>query len=181
LSRVTRREAEQGTGDPLHAAMLLCNDIVQLWHLPDEDRGPLCRVVSPDGGGMGLAPTHGERHRDTGRREGLGEAAQGGLLTPRRCAGDINGLPGRVDGTLQAAPGSFTLMGVSSVRRLRPTGRLRRCKAAASRGVDRRPQWLPVAWPTETPRAGISSSRRRQRKGQARSHRTQVRRGSVTT
>jgi len=60
-----------------------CNQFIQIFDLPDDNRSPMFRVVSPDGGGIGLAPINGNRLRDTMALDRLGEEAQSGRLIPR--------------------------------------------------------------------------------------------------
>jgi hypothetical protein len=52
-------EPEHRTGDPLHATMVLLHHIIQLFHLADDDGGPVLLVVRSDGRGIGLTPIDG--------------------------------------------------------------------------------------------------------------------------
>jgi hypothetical protein len=57
--------------------MILFSDIIQMFHLADDDRGPMFRVISPDRGGIGLTPINGDRLRDAATLDRLGDEAQG--------------------------------------------------------------------------------------------------------
>ena len=55
LGRVKRFETEHRTGDPLHSAMILFDDVIQIFHLADDDCRAMLRIVAPDRRGIGLA------------------------------------------------------------------------------------------------------------------------------
>src|SRR6266850_839319 len=104
LGRFKRLEPQHGTGDPLHAAMVLLHQIIEIVHLTDDDRGPVLRVVASDGRGIGLAPINRDRlwHAMTPNR--LGEKARGGALVALVREQEINGLAGLIHRTIQIAP-----------------------------------------------------------------------------
>jgi hypothetical protein len=54
LGGVDGLEPQHGTGDALHAAMILVQEIMQILHLTDGDGGPVRRILALDGGFIGL-------------------------------------------------------------------------------------------------------------------------------
>jgi hypothetical protein len=71
-----RFEIQYGTSDPCDAAVGLRYDILQRWHLTDDDRRAVCLIVPPDGG-IGLAPIDGHRLGNGMATKHLGEEARG--------------------------------------------------------------------------------------------------------
>jgi hypothetical protein len=61
---------QHGTGDALHAAMILFQEIIQILHLTDDDGGPARRIIPPDGGFIGLTAVNGDllRHAAPAQR-----------------------------------------------------------------------------------------------------------------
>jgi hypothetical protein len=51
-------------------------DILQIWHLTDDDRRAVCFIVPPDGGGIGLAPIDGHRLGNAMATKRLGDEAR---------------------------------------------------------------------------------------------------------
>jgi hypothetical protein len=51
-------------------------DVLQGWHLTDDDCRAVCLIVPPDGG-IGLAPIDGHRLRNAMATKRLGEEVQG--------------------------------------------------------------------------------------------------------
>jgi hypothetical protein len=71
-----RFEIQHGTSDPFDAAVGLRYDILQRWHLTDDDRRAVCLIVPPNGG-IGLAPIDGHRLGNAMATKRLGEEARG--------------------------------------------------------------------------------------------------------
>ena len=92
LGRVKRFEAEHGTGDPLHAAMILFDDVIQIFHLAEDNRGPVLRIIASDGGRIGLAAIDGDRLAHPMAADCPGEKPLGCLLIPLRREEKVNRL-----------------------------------------------------------------------------------------
>jgi hypothetical protein len=81
--------------------------IIQVFHLADFDRGAMCLVILPDGGGIGLAPVGGDLLGDTMAADRLREKAERGFGISIFCEQKVNGLPGLIEGAIQIAPLPF--------------------------------------------------------------------------
>jgi hypothetical protein len=133
LGRLKRLEAEPGTGHPLHAAMILCQDSMPLLHLADDARRAVRFVVSPEGGRLGLAPIAGERLRHAVATNRLGEEARGGALVPLLREEASAGLPGLLPRPLAVRPLAVDLDG----RVLQPPAAPDRPLASVERRFER--------------------------------------------
>src|SRR5262244_4447621 len=60
LGCLERFEPQHGPCHPLHAAMILFDDVVQIFDLADGDRGPMLCIVALDGRCIGRAPVDGD-------------------------------------------------------------------------------------------------------------------------
>jgi hypothetical protein len=60
LGGVDGLDPQHGTGDALHAAMILFHEIIQLLHPTDGDGGPVRRMIALDGGVIGLTAVNGD-------------------------------------------------------------------------------------------------------------------------
>jgi hypothetical protein len=65
-----RLEAEHGVGDPLDCAMVLLYEVVEIFHLPDDD-GPVLLVVALNGGFIGRTAINRKRFGETVPADGL--------------------------------------------------------------------------------------------------------------
>ena len=115
LGCIERFEPQHGPCHPLHASMILFDDVVQIFDLADGDRGPVLFIVALDGRFIGRTPVDGDLLRHAVAADRFLEKAERGLFVPLLGEQKVNGL---------ARP--FTLMYVSSMRQLTHTGRLRR-------------------------------------------------------
>ena len=79
-----RFEIQHGTSDPFDAAVGLRYDMLQIWHLTDDDRRAMCLIVPPNGGGIGLAPIDGNRFGNAVATNRLGEEARGRPLVAQQ-------------------------------------------------------------------------------------------------
>ena len=79
-----RFEPQHGTSDPFDAAVGLRYDMLQIWHLTDDDRRAMCLIAPPDGGGIGLAPIDGHRLGNAMTTKRLGEEARGRPLVAQQ-------------------------------------------------------------------------------------------------
>jgi hypothetical protein len=61
----TRLEPEHGTRDPLHASMVLCDNIMKVFDLADRDGSAMLMVVTLDGGFIGVTAVNRDRLGDT--------------------------------------------------------------------------------------------------------------------
>jgi hypothetical protein len=181
LGRLKRLEAEPGTGHPLHAAMILCQDSMPLLHLADDARRAVRFVVSPEGGRLGLAPIAGERLRHAVATNRLGEEARGGALVPLLREEASAGLPGLLPRPLAVRPLAVDLEG----RVLPPPAAPERPLAAVERRFERgsvlHDPPLAGRVSARPPRSCIISSRWRSLNGSATDHRTHVRSMSFPT
>ena len=127
LRGLKRFEPEHGPCDPLHAAMILFHDIIEIFDLADGDRGAVLRIVALDGRFIGRTPVDRDLLRHAMAADRLLQKPQGGLLIALLGQQKVNGLarayPRRDRGSATAP---LTLMYVSSIRQLTHTGRLRR-------------------------------------------------------
>jgi hypothetical protein len=96
LSGLERCEPQQGKGDPLHAAMIMFHEMVEVVHLADADCRAPRFVGPPHGGRMGLAPVDGDGLRHPMTSDGLGQKAWGRVLVPlcREAEGYLSGPSG---------------------------------------------------------------------------------------
>jgi hypothetical protein len=107
LGGVERLEPQHGTGEPLHAAMILFHDIMEILHLTDDDRGAVFRIIAPDGGRLGLAPINRHLLRPPMAADGLDQEAHGGSLVPLLRQEEIEGLTGLVHRPIELTPLAF--------------------------------------------------------------------------
>jgi hypothetical protein len=89
--------------------MILLHNIIEVLHLTDGDGGPMLLIVTPDGGGIGLAPIDGDRLRHPMAANGFGEEALGRVLVPLCREEEIDGLPGLIHGAIEIASLTFDL------------------------------------------------------------------------
>ena len=55
-----RLEPQHGTGDPLDGSMVLFHNIIQIFHLTDDDAGAVLLIVTLDGRLVGRTPIDGD-------------------------------------------------------------------------------------------------------------------------
>jgi hypothetical protein len=91
--RGTRWASEHGTGDPCDGPMILFDAVVAIFALADFYRRPRCRVVTLEGGFMGLTPVNRARLRDPVPADRLLEKSSGGLFVSAFREQKVNGLP----------------------------------------------------------------------------------------
>ena len=94
LRRVKRFESEHGPGDPLHPAMVLFDDVIEILDLTNLDGGAVLVIVALDRGFIGRTPIDGDLLRYTMTADRLGEKPLGCLLVTLLREEEINGLPG---------------------------------------------------------------------------------------
>jgi hypothetical protein len=103
LGSVGRCEPQHGANDPFHGAMILLHEVFEILALLDGDGGSMLLVVAPNGRGIGLAPTDGDRPGDTMATDRLGEEARGRLLVAQRREQEIDGLATLIHRAIEVA------------------------------------------------------------------------------
>jgi hypothetical protein len=104
-----RFEPQHGPGDPFDGAMVLFDDIIEIFHLADDDRGPVLRIIASDGSRIGLAAIDGDLLGHPMTTDGLGQEARGGPLVPLFRQQKVNRLTGFIHGPIEIAPLAFHL------------------------------------------------------------------------
>ena len=107
LGGLTRFEPPHGTGDPLHAAMILFHQIGEAFHLPDDDRRAMRLVVPSDSNSISLTAVNRDLLWHAVTTDGLGEDARGHRLVPRCREENIDGLAALIHGAMQVGPLAF--------------------------------------------------------------------------
>ena len=138
--------------------MILLDDVVEILHLADFDRGAVRLIVAFDRRFIGLASIDGDLLGDPVAADRLREKAERSLGIPVLREQKVNGLPGRIDGAIEIAPLPFD----ANVRFVQAPAAPDRALAAVERGfqvgaVLQVQRWM-VAWSTDTPRSSMSSS-----------------------
>jgi hypothetical protein len=88
-----RFEAEHRTGDPLHAAVILFHHIIQIFHLPNDDVGPMRLIVASDRGFIGLTAVNSNRLGDPMAADRLCQKPKRRLGIPVLREEKVDGLP----------------------------------------------------------------------------------------
>jgi hypothetical protein len=81
--------------------MVLFDDIVHVVDLPNGNRGAILITVTPEGRGIGLAPTNRHPLRHPMAANGLGEEMSGRALVPMPGERGIDHLPHLIDRTIE--------------------------------------------------------------------------------
>jgi hypothetical protein len=85
-----------GTGDSLDRSMILLQDLIEIFHLADDDRRPVLGIVAPKSRPIGLTAIHGDRFRHAMLADRLGEESCDGLLVALFRQRKIDRLPGLI-------------------------------------------------------------------------------------
>jgi len=135
LGCLTRFEPQHGPCHPLYTSMILLHDVVEIFHLTDDDIGAMCLVVALDGGCIGVTAVDGDLLRASVAADGFFSNRSAASLS--RCSVSRKSLVWPCFSTAResARHWPFTLMYVSSIRQLIHTGRWRRWNASSSCGL----------------------------------------------
>ena len=131
---VERFEPQQGSSDPFDGSMILLDAVVDVFHLPDDDVGPMRLIVAFDRGFIGVTPINGARLRDPVPADGLLEKPSRGRLVSVFREQQVNGLPVRIYRTIPVPPLAFD----ADVRFIHPPADLDGPPAAVERLFERR-------------------------------------------
>src|SRR5262245_11996388 len=157
--------------------VVLFHHIIQVFHLPDDDVGPVLLVVALDGGFIGVTAVNRDRLRDPVAADRLGQKPESCCFILLLREQEVNGLAVVIDRPIQITPLALdpNIRFIHALRQLTQTGRLRRWNAASSCGLYLITHRLMVARSTWTPRSRNSSSTWRVLSGYATYQRTPVR------
>src|SRR5262249_38552497 len=78
---------------PLDTSMILLHDIVEVFHLTDDDVGAVCLIVALDGGFIGVTAVDGDRLGETVAADGFFQKPERGLFIAVLRQEKVNGLP----------------------------------------------------------------------------------------
>ena len=131
---VERFEPQQGSSDPFDGSMILLDAVVYVFHLSDDDVGPMRLIVAFDRGFIGVTPINGARLRDPVPADGLLEKPSRGRLVSVFREQQVNGLPVRIYRTIPVPPLAFD----ADVRFIHPPADLDGPPAAVERLFERR-------------------------------------------
>jgi len=101
LGRIKRLKAQHRSRHPLHASMILLDDVVEILDLADFDRSAVIVIVALDGRGIGVAAIDGDLVRDAVATNGLVQEAPSRLFIPLLGQQKINGLAKFINGTIE--------------------------------------------------------------------------------
>ena len=93
LGGAKRFEPQHGPCHPLHSAMILFHDIVEILDLADGDRGTVFLIIALDGRFIGRTPIDGDLLRHAVAADRLGQEPLGGLLVTVLCEEKVDRLP----------------------------------------------------------------------------------------
>jgi len=104
LSCIKRFEPQHGPCHPLYTSMILLHDVVEVFHLPDDDVGAVCLVVALDGGFIGVTAVDGDRLGETVAADGFFQKPQGGLCIAVLREQKVNRLAVLIDRAIEIPP-----------------------------------------------------------------------------
>src|SRR5262245_6758663 len=102
-----RLEPQHRARHPLDGSMVLFHDIIQIFHLPDDDVGAVRLIVALDGRVIGRTPIDRDRLRDPVTVARLRQKAERGLGISVLGEQKVDGLPGRIHRSIQVSPLAF--------------------------------------------------------------------------
>ena len=89
--------------------MILLHHVVEVFHLPDDDRGTVFLIVALDRGCIGVAAVHGHRLGEPVAADRLRQKPQRGHVVSMLGAQKVHGLAVCVHRPIQRAPLAFDL------------------------------------------------------------------------
>src|SRR5262249_43897658 len=92
---------------PLDTSMILLHDIVEVFHLTDDDVGALCLIVALDGGFIGVTAVDGDRLGETVAADGFFQKPERGLFIAVLREQKVNRVAVFVHGAIEIAPLPF--------------------------------------------------------------------------
>ena len=134
-------EPEHGSNDALDRHGDLLDSVVEILLLTQLDVNARVVTNALDAGGVGGALVDGDLFRHAVQVDGAFEELPRVRHVTVSAKQEVDRAAGAVDGPVQVLPLAKSLMYVSSIRQLVPTGRLRRRNTAASTGrilIDQR-------------------------------------------
>ena len=109
LGCVERFEPQHRPCHPLHPAMILFHNVVEILDLADGDCGAVLLIIALDGRFIGRTPIDGDLLGHTVAANGLGEEAFRSLLVALFGQQEINRLACLIHGTIEVIPVTFDL------------------------------------------------------------------------
>ena len=97
-------------GHPLHSAMILFDNVVEILDSTDGDGGAVLLIIALDGCFIGRTSIDGDLLRHTVAADRLRQEPLGSLLIALFCQQEINGLARFIDGAIEIAPLALDLV-----------------------------------------------------------------------